>query len=117
MLTTRITTADLDTWKRRLEHEPEWTERLHHVSRSLQIAPCDLVVLIALPSEFPIAARDATIVRGHIVSLARVQDVATTFARVVRASMSAGARRAEPEFSHAVIFAPPDVDTVRFRAR
>jgi hypothetical protein len=117
MQQTTITKADLETWRVRLENEPEWTARLHHVSRSLDIPVSDLVVLIATPSEFPLAARDATIVRGHIVSLARVEDVACTFSRATRVTMDARQRRAAPEYSHAVIFAPPDVDTVRFRAR
>jgi hypothetical protein len=109
--------TDLDTWKTRLENEPEWTERLHHVSRSLAIPVCDLVVLIAVPSDFPLAARDATIVRGHIVSIARAEDIAATFTRAMRVSMSARDRRAAPEYSHAIVFAPPELDTIRFRAR
>jgi hypothetical protein len=106
---------DLDTWIARLETEPEWSERLRATARALAIRPSDLVLLVGTPEDFPRASKSAPLVRGHLVTVGRVADVPLTFPSAGRPSMNEAERAAHPGHAHAVIFAGPFVDSVRFR--
>jgi hypothetical protein len=73
------------------------------------------VLLVGKPEDFPRARVGATIVRGHLVTVGRVIDVASLLPSATRASMGETERRAHPGHSHALIFGSGFVDPVRFR--
>lgn len=115
MITPGEPAADLDAWVKRLETEPVWTERLRTLARSLGLRASDLVLLVGRPEDFPRARAGQTIVRGMLVTVGRVADVASALPSATRASMAEAERRAHPGHSHALIFGGLVVETVRFR--
>lgn len=110
-----IATADLAAWVARLETEPEWSERLRATASTLAIRPSDLVLLIAAPDDFPRARGAVPLLRGFLVTVGRVADVASTIPSAGLASMCEADRRAHPSHAHAVIFAGMFAEAVRFR--
>jgi hypothetical protein len=102
-------------WVARLEKDPQWTERLREIARLFCLRCSDLVLLVATPEEFPLTATRADRIDRWIVTVGRVSDLGNALPTATRDTMSDRDRHAFPDHSHALIFFPPLIETIRFR--
>lgn len=112
---TRISAPDAEiaAWIARLETEPRWTTPLRIERRKRGCEPCDLVLVVALASDFPKTANRYYRVDGYVIVAGTVGEF---FDTALPVSNLEALRIREPiDRSHAILLVQAHGRAFRFR--
>lgn len=100
----------------RLETDPAWSERLRRELVTRECNPCELVLIIARPAEYPRMAQRAPVIEGSLIVVGTVAEVLESALPIANLDALIGSvARERREHAHAILLDGVNGSAFRFR--
>lgn len=108
--------SELEAWRVRLETDPAWSERLRRELVTRECNPCELVLIIARPAEYPRMAQRAPVIEGSLIVVGTVAEVLESALPIANLDALIGSvARERREHAHAILLDGVNGSAFRFR--